>query len=84
MMPALLSANVNDSQKDSTNDRIAFMQIDCEVVDTRLFYIKTDDIPQMYMSWSQLGSIWSQSVVELRRWCKALRACFFEDNNVGF
>lgn len=49
MMPALLSANVNDSQKDSTNDRIAFMQIDCEVVDTRLFYIKTDDIPQMYM-----------------------------------
>lgn len=40
---------MNDSQKDHINHKIAFMQIDCEVVDTRLFYIKTDDIPQSYM-----------------------------------
>lgn len=48
MVPALLQVNLNDSQN-KDHQKIAFMQIDCEVVDTRLFYIKTDDIPQDYM-----------------------------------
>lgn len=48
MVPALLQVNQSDSQN-KDHQKIAFMQIDCEVVDTRLFYIKTDDIPQYYM-----------------------------------
>ena len=52
----MLQSNYNDSQNNATNNskdhmnhKIAFMQIDCEVTDTRLFYIKTDDIPQDYI-----------------------------------
>jgi hypothetical protein len=51
MVPAMLQSGYNDSQnsKDHINHKIAFMQIDCEVTDTRLFYLRTDDIPQDYI-----------------------------------
>ncbi len=48
-MPALLKPSLNSSQNKENNKMIAFMQIDCEVVDTRLFYFRPEDIPQDYM-----------------------------------
>lgn len=42
------SKSVNESSTNSA-DRIQFMQIDCEVVDTKLFTLNTVDIPQDYM-----------------------------------
>ena len=46
LVPALLT-NLNDS---SNGDReIAFMQIDCEVIDTRLLNLKFNDIPFDFM-----------------------------------
>ena len=46
LVPALLT-NLNDS---SNGDReIAFMQIDCEVIDTRLLNLKFSDIPFDFM-----------------------------------
>ena len=46
MVPASLDQNESQNH---VNQKIAFMQIDCEVVDTRMFHIKTDDIPQDFM-----------------------------------
>ena len=45
IMPALLT-HLNDSNKEQ---EITFMQIDCEIYDTRLFSIKLNDIPLDYM-----------------------------------
>lgn len=48
LMPALLTANLNDSMN-KDQQQIAFMQIDCEVIDTKLVYLKLNDIPLDYM-----------------------------------
>lgn len=57
LMPALLTTNLSDSTRNDTNktdqhgqqQTFAFMQIDCEVVDTRLIYFKLDELPTNYM-----------------------------------
>lgn len=53
LMPAMLSTNLSSSQKSSSNSEadstIAFMKIDCEVVDTQLVYFKLNEIPTSYM-----------------------------------
>lgn len=42
--------NMNSSDSNETvNRQIAFMQIDSEVIDTKLFHMSTDDIPSDYM-----------------------------------
>lgn len=46
LMPAMLATNLNSSQKQQT---IAFMQIDCEVVDTHLIHFKLNEIPMSYL-----------------------------------
>ena len=38
VMPALV--NINDSTNRTPKDHLAFMQIDCEVLDTELIYLK--------------------------------------------
>jgi hypothetical protein len=50
LMPALLGTQLNDSNKQHAGQQqIAFMQIDCEVMDTRLFYMNLNEIPIDYM-----------------------------------
>jgi len=46
IIPALLT-HLNDSN--NKDQQISFMQIDCEVVDTRFFNLKLNDIPLDYM-----------------------------------
>jgi hypothetical protein len=51
-MPALLTTNLSDSTGNNNTksvQSIAFMQIDCEVVDTQLIYFKLDELPTNYM-----------------------------------
>ena len=46
IIPALLT-HLNDST--NKEQQISFMQIDCEVVDTRFLNLKMNDIPLDYM-----------------------------------
>ena len=46
IIPALLT-HLNDSN--NKEQQISFMQIDCEVVDTRFINLKLNDIPLDYM-----------------------------------
>ena len=50
LMPALLNndAHLNDSSKGTIN-QVAFLQIDCDVTDTRLLFVDKNDIPLDYM-----------------------------------
>ena len=47
VMPALVQ--LNDTNMRNTHNTIAFMQIDCEVLDTSLIYLKSSDIPINYV-----------------------------------
>ena len=47
LMPALVQ--VNDTNMQNTHNTIAFMQIDCEVLDTSLIYLKSSNIPLNYV-----------------------------------
>lgn len=47
LMPALLTS-LNGSNN-SNHGQVAFMQIDCEVIDTKLFYLNANDIPLNFM-----------------------------------
>ena len=51
LMPALLKNDIhlNGSSKVKDETTVAFMQIDCEVTDTRLLYLNKDDIPLDYL-----------------------------------
>ena len=46
IIPALLT-HLNTS--DNKDQQISFMQIDCEVIDTRVFSLNLNDIPLDYM-----------------------------------
>lgn len=46
VMPALVQ--INDTNLGEQRNAIAFMQIDCEVMDTKLIYLKSSDIPFNY------------------------------------
>ena len=47
VMPALVQ--LNDTNMENTHNTIAFMQIDCEVLDTSLIYLKSSNIPLNYV-----------------------------------
>jgi cyclic AMP-dependent transcription factor ATF-6 alpha len=47
LMPALVQ--INDTNMQNTHNTIAFMQIDCEVLDTSLIYLKSSNIPLNYV-----------------------------------
>ncbi|CAF0724673.1 unnamed protein product [Brachionus calyciflorus] len=49
LIPALLTNNLNSSNDKRSNRQITFMKIDCEVTDTKLFYMNLDDIPLDYI-----------------------------------
>lgn len=53
LMPAMLTTNLSDSSNtngsNKTEQTVAFMQIDCEVVDTQLIYFKMNEIPTNFM-----------------------------------
>jgi hypothetical protein len=51
LMPALLTSNLSaaNSKNERQQQTIAFMQIDCEVVDTQLVHFNLNDIPMSYM-----------------------------------
>ena len=51
LMPALLKndMHLNGSSKVKDENLVAFMQIDCEVTDTRLLYLNKADIPLDYL-----------------------------------
>jgi hypothetical protein len=48
VMPALVQIN-DTNMGGNTRNTIAFMQIDCEVIDTALIYLKSSDIPINYV-----------------------------------
>jgi hypothetical protein len=48
LVPALLTHS-NDSTNNDNKASITFMQIDCEVIDTRLLHLKLNDIPLDFM-----------------------------------
>lgn len=43
VMPAMVNLSSDSSNKQK--DNVAFMQIDCEVMDTSLIYLKSSEIP---------------------------------------
>lgn len=61
ILPTLFQKNQSNIDPTSTNRQVQFMQIDCEVVDTRFFSIKSDDIPMDYMKILNQESIFTGS-----------------------
>lgn len=51
IVPALTTRlnGSNNTSNGNQQQHVAFMQIDCEVLDTRLFYLNVNDIPLDYM-----------------------------------
>ena len=48
IVPASLASG-NNSSSETGQKLVHFMQIDCEVADTRLFSLKSDDLPLDYL-----------------------------------
>lgn len=49
LIPAMLGNNLNSSEDKDSKKLVAFMKIDCEVTDARLFNINLEDIPWDYI-----------------------------------
>lgn len=49
LLPAMLTNNLNSSDGKESNKQVAFMKIDCEVTDARLFNMNLEDIPLDYI-----------------------------------
>jgi len=47
-LPAYVVTN-NETNSETGQKLVHFMQIDCEVTDTRLFSLKSDDLPLDYL-----------------------------------